>query len=184
MKKWFIALIMSGTLFCSLITYADSKPEIKTEEVEKERLTVPCEWCDELGMYELMKKMKITTQLLTQKLKFMEWDQVNNLFTELKSLYGQIDVTSPNIPEDYFEFHDDFLKFAGRFAAAIEKKDFDDAEYQFKRVKTACHHCHIRYVRRKQSDDGIALERLYKDQFNEWGDGKSYPLNPNFQKDK
>ncbi len=161
-------------IFCSVVLMFVFCSAVSRGEEDFSRKNDPCEWCDQLGMHEIMEDMKTTTKLITRKLMYKDWDMVNKTIVKLKALYNEIDSKSSVIPGDYLEFHEDFLRYLGRFQAACEKKDEKDAEFQFQRVKTACHHCHIRYVRRKQTDDGIALERLYKDQFKEWGDGKSY----------
>lgn len=136
----------------------------------KERLTVPCEWCNKIDMRDVMMKMKAATNVLTAELQARDWDAVANATEKLTGLYNNLPLGETEVPDDYWEFHEDFQRYMGRFVKASEERDEKDADYQFKRVKTACHHCHIRYVRRKKPDKGIALERLYKDQFMEYRD--------------
>lgn len=166
MRKGFVFYIaLFLVLFCSTVSKGAD---------DLSRKTNPCDWCDEIGMYDIMQNMKSITKVITEKLMYTEWEELTKLNTKLKSLYGQLDLKGPNIPDEYFEFDEDFMRYLGRFITACEKKDEKDAVFQLKRVKTACWHCHIRFVRRRQTDDGVALERLYKDQFKEWGDGQSY----------
>lgn len=174
MKKGFICLtVITALLFNSLILFG--KDDIIKEKSGKERLTVPLEWCDKIGMRDVMMEMKTTSQLLGQTLLYRKWDQVNRFSTKLKALYDGLQLENTNVPEEYWEFNEDYLRYFNRFLKACEEKNGDDADFQFKRVKTACHHCHIRFVRRKSPDTDVGLERLYKEQFKEWGDGKSVP---------
>lgn len=166
MKKGFIIIFVM--LFNLSVLFAKEKGD------EKERLTVPCEWCDKIGMRDVMIEMKTTAQLLTQSLLYGKWDEVNSLSVKLKALYDGLDLKNTAIPEEYWEFNEDYLRYFNRFLKACEDKDEDQAEYQLKRVKTACHHCHIRFVRRKSPDENVGLERLYKDQFRELWDEGSY----------
>ncbi len=166
--------ILCLAVVIGISTFSNASFGVDIPVKDKERLSLPCEWCEKVGVREKMLKMKPTLQLLTHKLMHLEWDNVKKISDKLMGLYNSIDLKNPAIPADFFEFNDDFRRYYGRFEAAFAKKDFDDAEFQLKRVKTACTHCHVRYVRHKQMSDGIALERLYKDQFKEWGDGKSF----------
>lgn len=160
-------MMLFAVLSSSVIVFGEKK-------VEKERLTVPIEWCDKIGMRDTMLEMKQTTAILSDKLMYEKWDEVKNLSAKLKELYDGIELAKTNVPDDYWEFHDDFLRYYGRFAEACEQNNIEQAEFQYKRVKTACRHCHIRYVRRKSPDRAVGLERLYKDQFKEWGNMDPY----------
>ena len=160
-------MVLFSVIFSSVVVLGE-------KEVEKERLTVPLEWCDKISMRDTMLEMKKTAARLSDRLMYKKWDEVKTLTIKLKELYDGIELASTNVPDDYWEFHDDFLRFYGRFADACEQKNIEQAEFQYKRVKTACRHCHIRYVRRKSPDRAVGLERLYKDQFKEWGDMGPY----------
>ena len=174
MKTRIICLaIVTVTLLNLSVSFG--RETIIYEKNGKERLTVPIEWCEKIGMRDVMLEMKETLAALTRNLLHSDWDLVYDSSEQLKVLYDGLQLENTNVPDDYWEFNDDYLRYFNRFLKAIKDKDKEQADYQYKRVKTACHHCHIRYVRRKQPDDGVALERLYKDQFKVWGeDGKSY----------
>lgn len=174
MKKGFICFaIVSITLFSSLVSYG--RETIIIDKNGKERLTIPIEWCDKIGLRDVMLEMKETTVALTRALQYREWENVEKLSTKLKGQYDGIRLGDTNVPDDFWEFNDDFLRFFKRFQNASAEKNEEQADFQYKRVKTACHHCHIRYVRRKGPDEELALDRLYRDQFKHWGDGRSYP---------
>ncbi|MGR3219708.1 MAG: hypothetical protein ACUZ8H_07820 [Candidatus Anammoxibacter sp.] len=164
--------VVTVSLLNSLVLFGNDT--ILYEKNGKERLTVWLEWGEKIGMRDVMLEMKDTLATVTRNLLHSDWDDVYDSSAKLEALYDGLKLKKTDVPDDYWEFNDDYLRFLGRFVKACKTKDKKDAEYQFKRVKTACHHCHIRYVRRKQPDNGIALERLYKDQFKKWGDGKSY----------
>lgn len=177
-KRLVFGLTVFTILFLSSVSYSADGVSEKKEDLSRKNEF--CVWCDEIGMYDLMHEIKETTKVLTVNMMYKKWPEIKSTATKLRALYESLNFKSPTIPADYWEFHEDFLRYFGRFEAAVEKKDEKDSEFQFQRVKTACHHCHVRYVRRKQTDDGIALERMYKDQFKEWGDGKSYDSKPNW----
>ncbi|MGR3178148.1 MAG: hypothetical protein ACUZ8E_08845 [Candidatus Anammoxibacter sp.] len=166
-----LAVVTVALLNSLVLVVADT---ILYEKNGKERLTVPIEWCEKISLRDVMLEMKETSAEVTRNLLHSDWDLLYDSSARLKALYDGLKLDNTNVPDDYWEFNEDYLRYFNRFLKASKDKDKKQSDYQLKRVKTACHHCHIRYVRRKQPDDGIALERLYKDQFKKWGDGKSY----------
>ncbi len=171
-KGFFVLLItVSSTIFSSSI-FARDEP---LGRVEPPRLTVVNEWCEKIGMRPVMLDMKLQLQLLTSALSYRDWDETDRIAKDIKAMYDGLNLAETEVPEDFWEFNDDFQRYYKRFFDAVEKKDGDDADYQFGRLKTACHHCHIRLVRRIKPDKDVGLERMYKDQFKVWGDGRSYP---------
>lgn len=154
MRKWGLGLIVALSLFNVLFPHSWIQGESKQ--------STHCEWCDEIGMKKAMQGMKEVSQLLTRKLLYREWDGVNQLSLKLKSIYDGLKMDNPHIPPDYLEFHEDYQKAIDRFISACKAKEGELADNELKRVKTACHYCHIRFVEEDQKDYGVALERLYK----------------------
>ena len=172
-NKWFIVLLITvSTTILNASVFARNEP---LGRVQPPRLTVVNEWCDKIGMRDVMLDMKLQLQILGSNLSYRDWDKTDKVARDILGMYDGLDLSATVVPEDFWEFNEDFQRYYKRFLNAVEKKDGDDADYQYERIRTACHHCHIRLVRRIKPDQNVGLEKLYNDQFKVWGDGRSYP---------
>ncbi|MCP5007802.1 MAG: hypothetical protein GY941_28280 [Planctomycetes bacterium] len=126
------------------------------------------EWYVTLGFKEVMEQMKKDTRLLTSKVKWEEWEDAKTVCTKIGSAFNQLDLENSDIPDDFSEFKEEFDNAMSKFLIVCEEKELTKAIAKLDVIKRSCRSCHIAYrkeldVFNKDTDHGVAMERLFKD---------------------
>jgi len=127
------------------------------------------QWYTKLGFKEDMKHIKNDTTLLTRRLGEGDWADAEELCATIEKSFGALNLSSDEIPEDFFELKQMFNDNLTKLTQTCREKDFDKADTRLKALKQSCSHCH-RVLRKEfdrmnvATDYGVALDKLYKEE--------------------
>ncbi len=141
------------------------KVEEQVVEVDGDKTV---QWYTKLGFKENMKQIKSNTTLLTRKMGEGDWADAEELCDAIEKSFGALNLSSDEIPEDFFELKQMFSDQLVRIAQTCREKDFDEADTRLRALKKACSHCH-RVLRKEfdrmntATDYDVAVDKIYKD---------------------
>ncbi len=126
------------------------------------------EWYTKLGFKEVGKQIRKDTQLLTRKLAEGDWGEAEVLCTRISKSFEKLDLDSPDIPEEFFEFKQRFDKALAKLLLISRDKDSDKVVAQLELFKKSCHYCHVIFRKKldrmnMETDFDVAVDKLYKD---------------------
>lgn len=126
------------------------------------------EWYTELGFKKVGEQMKKDTQLLTRKINEGEWNEAIKLCATIGKSFEKLDLNNPVIPKEFSEFKQSFDSSLSKLLLACQDKDSEKVKIRLQVFKKSCHHCHVVFRKemkrsQKETDYGVALERLYTD---------------------
>ena len=126
------------------------------------------QWYTKLGFKENMKQIKSDTTLLTRRMGEGDWADAEELCANIEKSFEALNLSSDEIPEDFFELKQLFSAQLARIAQTCREKDFDKADIRLRALKQSCTHCH-RVLRKKfnrmdtTTDYDVAVDKIYKD---------------------
>ncbi|GAX61023.1 hypothetical protein SCALIN_C17_0056 [Candidatus Scalindua japonica] len=126
------------------------------------------QWYTKLGFKEHMKQIKSDTTLLTRKMGEGDWADAEALCANIEKSFGALDLSSDEIPEDFFELQEMFKDQLARITKTCKEKDFDGTVPRLRALKQSCSHCH-RVLRKEfdrmnvATDYDVAVDKIYKD---------------------
>jgi septation ring formation regulator EzrA len=126
------------------------------------------QWYTKLGFKENMKQIKSDTTLLTRKMGEGDWVDAEELCAKIEKSFGALNLSSEEIPEDYFELQQMFNDQLARITQTCREKNFDEAETRLRALKQSCSHCH-RVLRKEfdrmntATDYDVAVDKIFKD---------------------
>ncbi len=126
------------------------------------------QWYTKLGFKEDMKKIKSDTTLLTRRMGEGDWADAEELCAKLEKSFAALNLSSDEIPEEYFELQQMFNENLVKIAQTCREKNFDAADDRLRALKQSCSYCH-RILRKEldrmnmSSDFEVAVDRIYKD---------------------
>ncbi len=126
------------------------------------------QWYTKLGFKENMKQIKSDTTLLTRKMGEGDWDEAVELCASIEKSFNALNLSSDEIPEDFFELQGMFKDQLARITQTCRDKDFDASTTRLRALKQACTHCH-RVLRKEYdrmntaTDYDVAVDKIYKD---------------------
>ena len=126
------------------------------------------QWYTKLGFKENMKQIKSDTTLLTRRMGEGDWADAEESCANIEKSFEALNLSSNEIPEDFFELKQLFSDQLARIAQTCREKDFDKADIRLRAFKQSCTHCH-RVLRKKfnrmdtATDYDVAVDKIYKD---------------------
>ena len=126
------------------------------------------QWYTKLGFKEDMKKIKSDTTLLTRRMGEGDWDDAVELCTDLEKSFASLNLSSDEIPEEYFELQQMFNDSLAKIKQTCREKDFDTSDDRLRALKQSCSYCH-RILRKEldrmnmETDFEVAVDKIYKD---------------------
>ncbi len=159
-KKNVLKLSLIGLIFvlsCGKVE-EQAAVEVDGEEVQ---------WYVKLGFKKNMEQIKEDTQLLTRRLGEGDWDDAGESLAAIKSSFDSLNLSSDEIPEDFFELKQMFFDNLAKLEQISKDKDFDTADTQLKVFKHSCSYCH-RILRKEfdrmntATDYDVAVDKIYK----------------------
>ena len=128
----------------------------------------PDMWYSELGYKETMEQMKKDTQLLARRLKYEEYEEAEIIGNKISSAFKSLNFKSAVIPKEFFEYKEVFENAIVKLLAACKDKKSETVELKLKLFRNSCRDCHMMFrkeldVNNRETDYGVALERVYKD---------------------
>jgi hypothetical protein len=126
------------------------------------------QWYTKLGFKENMKQIKSDTTLLTRRMGEGDWADAEALCAEIGKSFDALNLSSNEIPEDFFELKQLFNASLAKITQTCREKDFDNADARLRALKQACSHCH-RVLRKEfdrmntATDYDVAVDKIYKD---------------------
>ncbi len=138
----------------------------KVEEQVVEDGTV--QWYTKLGFKENMKKIKSDTTLLTRRMGEGDWADAVELCTDLEKSFAALNLSSDEIPEEYFELQQMFNDSLAKIKQTCQEEDFDSSDDRLRALKQSCSYCH-RILRKEldrmnmETDFEVAVDKIYKD---------------------
>ncbi len=125
------------------------------------------QWYTKLGFKENMKQIKSDTTLLTRRMGEGDWADAEELCAKIEKSFEALNLSSNEIPEDFFELKQLFSDQLTKIAQTCREKDFDKADTRLRALKQACTHCH-RVLRKEfdrmntATDYDVAVDKLYQ----------------------
>ena len=126
------------------------------------------QWFTKLGFKEDMKKIKSETTLLTRRMGEGDWDDAVELCVEMEKSFAALNLSSDEIPEEYFELQQMFNDSLAKITLTCREKNFDEADIRLRALKQSCSYCH-RILRKEfdrmnmDRDFEVAVDKIYKD---------------------
>jgi hypothetical protein len=126
------------------------------------------QWFTKLGFKEDMKKIKGETTLLTRRMGEGDWDDAVELCVEMEKSFAALNLSSDEIPEEYFELQQMFNDSLAKITQTCREKDFGEADIRLRALKQSCSYCH-RILRKEfdrmnmDRDFEVAVDKIYKD---------------------
>ncbi len=126
------------------------------------------QWYVKLGFKEDMKKIKSDTTLLTRRMGEGDWADAVELCDALEKSFASLNLSSDQIPEEYFELQQMFNASLAKIKQTCLEKDFDTADIRLRALKQSCSYCH-RILRKEldrmnmETDFDVAVDKIYKD---------------------
>jgi hypothetical protein len=126
------------------------------------------QWFTKLGFKEDMKKIKSETTLLTRRMGEGDWDDAVELCVEMEKSFAALNLSSDEIPEEYFELQQMFNDSLAKITQTCREKNFDEADIRLRALKQSCSYCH-RILRKEfdrmnmDRDFEVAVDKIYKD---------------------
>jgi hypothetical protein len=127
----------------------------------------PVQWYVKLGFKENMKQIKGDTTLLTRRMGEGDWDDAVELCTALEKSFAALNLSSDEIPEEYFELQQMFNESLAKIKQTCREKNFDEADIRLRALKQSCSYCH-RILRKEfdrmnmERDFEVAVDKIYK----------------------
>lgn len=128
----------------------------------------PVQWYVKLGFKENMEQIKEDTQLLTRRLGEGDWADAEKSFAAIKSSFDSLNISSDEIPEEFFELKQMFDDSLAKLEQTSKGKDFDKVDAELKAVKKSCSYCH-RVLRKEfdrmntSTDYDVAVDKIYNE---------------------
>lgn len=126
------------------------------------------QWYTKLGFKEDMKKIKGDTTLLTRRMGEGDWADAVELCSEIEKSFAALNLSSDEIPEEYFELQQMFNDSLAKIKQTCLEKDFDNADIRIRALKQSCSYCH-RIIRKElnrmnmETDFDVAVDKIYKE---------------------
>ncbi len=126
------------------------------------------QWYTKLGFKENMKKIKSDTTLLTRRMGEGDWADAVELCTDLEKSFAALNLSSDEIPEEYFELQQMFNDSLAKIKQTCLEKNFDTSDDRLRALKQSCSYCH-RILRKEldrmnmETDFEVAVDKIYKD---------------------
>ena len=126
------------------------------------------QWFTKLGFKKDMKKIKGETTLLTRRMGEGDWDDAVELCVEMEKSFAALNLSSDEIPEEYFELQQMFNDSLAKITQTCREKNFDEADIRLRALKQSCSYCH-RILRKEfdrmnmDRDFEVAVDKIYKD---------------------
>ncbi len=124
------------------------------------------QWYTKLGFKKDMKKIKSDTTLLTRKMGEGDWADAEELCATLEKTFASLNLSSDEVPEEYFELQHMFDDSLAKIAQTCREKDFDSADTRLRALKQSCSYCH-RILRKElnrmnmETDFNVAVDKIY-----------------------
>ena len=126
------------------------------------------QWYTKLGFKEDMKQIKSDTTLLTRRMGEGDWADAVELCSEIEKSFAALNLSSDEIPEEYFELQQMFNDSLAKIKQTCREKDFDNADIRLRALKQSCSYCH-RILRKElnrmnmETDFDVAVDKIYKE---------------------